>query len=105
MAVKKEDWNFLKRNIYQNKNEGQSCDASLCLLFTCDVVNDWDSKISCINTCRVHTRCEGIAPIDNGEEIPNDYECVKCKKKVSNEEWIEGALKMRNEHLSKMNRK
>ena len=86
----------------KRKNERQSCDASLCLIFTCDVVNDWDSKISCKNTCRIHTRCEGLAPIDDGEEMPEDYECVKCRKKVSNEEWLEHALKMRNEHLTKM---
>ena len=87
----------------KRKNERQSCDASLCLIFTCDVVNDWDSKISCKSCkCRIHTRCEGLAPIDDGEEMPEDYECVKCRKKVSNEEWLEDALKMRNGHLTKM---
>ena len=86
----------------KTQNERQSCGASLCLLFTCDVVNDWDSKLTCKNTCRVHTRCEGFAPIDNGEEMSDNYECVKCKKEVPNEEWLEDALKIRNEDLTKM---
>ena len=86
----------------KRKNERQSCDASLCLLFACDVVNDWDSKITCGNTCRIHTRCEGIALIEKGEDMPENYECVKCEDKNPNEEWIEEALKKRNAHLQKL---
>ena len=95
--VAKENYENSKR-----KNERQSCDASLCLLFACDVVNDWDSKITCRNTCRIHTRCEGIALIEEEGDMPENYECVKCEDKKANEEWIEEALKKRNAHLQKL---
>ena len=77
----------------KKSNPKEQCDADLCLLFACDVKNEWDAKFTCINTCQIHVRCEGIALINDDEEMPVDYKCVKCENGQSNKMWIEEALK------------
>ena len=83
------------------KNERQSCGAASCLLFTIDVENDWDQMLTCKNTCKVHLRCEGIALVDEDEELPDGYTCVQCQKNKPNDEWIEDAFKTKNQEFTK----
>ena len=91
--------NYKKKN---QKNEKQGCDAKLCLLFRCDVDNEWDIKFKCVNLCHIHTRCEGLVLMEEGEEVELGYECVKCRTNRENSEWIEDALGAKNLELSNM---
>ena len=84
------------------KNERQSCGAASCLLFTIDVKNDWDQILTCKNTCKVHLRCEGIALVDEDEELPDGYTCVQCQTNKPNNEWIEETLKTKNQEFTKI---
>jgi hypothetical protein len=91
--VAKENYNYTQRR--KNKKKPK-CDADLCLIFDCDVVNDWDEKFICKNTCEIHVRCEGVALVEDGQQMPPDYLCKKCKNGVSNIEWIEETLNDEN---------
>ena len=91
--------NYTKK---RKKNEHQACDAKLCLLFTCDVDYEWDIKFKCVNLCHIHTRCEGLVLMDEGEEVDSGYECVKCQTKRENSEWLDDALEAKNLELSNM---
>ena len=96
--VSRENYEEMSR---RKQNERQSCGASTCLLFRIDVENDWDHKLTCRNTCRIHLRCEGLALADEDEELPEDYTCGQCRSKKPNEEWVEETLKRKNEELTK----
>ena len=94
--------NYTKKT---KKNEKQACGASLCLLFKCDVENEWDIKFECVNLCNVHTRCEGLVLMDEGEEVQEGYKCVRCQSKRQNSEWLEDALEAKNIELTNMQHK
>ena len=91
--------NYTRQN-KQRKNKRQSCDAISCLLFTIDVENDWDQMFTCKNLCKIHLRCEGIALINEDEELPEGYECGQCEKKKPNHQWIKEALITKNEEFT-----
>ena len=57
--------------------------------------------LTCKNTCKVHLRCEGIALVDEDEELPDGYTCVQCQKNKPNDEWIEDAFKTKNQEFTK----
>ena len=80
-------------------NKKEQCDAEICLLFESDVENEWDAKFKCKNTCAIHVRCEGIALIEKDEEMPENYECGKCKNKVGNKAWLEKTLQEKCKEL------
>lgn len=96
--VSKENYGTQKKT---RKNERQSCDAESCLLFTIDVENDWDQMLTCKNKCKVHLRCEGIALVNEDEELPDEYTCEQCQTNKPNNEWIEEALKTKNKEFTK----
>ena len=91
--VAKENYNYTQRKRNTNKPK---CDADLCLLFDCDVVNDWDQTFICKNTCEIHVQCESVALVEEGQQMPLDYSCNKCKNGVNNRESIEATLKAEN---------
>ena len=91
--------NYTRQN-KQRENKRQSCDAISCLLFTIDVENDWDQMFTCKNLCKIHLRCEGIAQINEDEELPEGYECGQCEKKKPNHQWIKEALITKNEEFT-----
>ena len=93
--VAKENYNYKKKT-----NKKQQCDADLCLLFASDVENEWDAKFVCVNTCSIHIRCEGIALIAEDEEMPDNYECVKCKEGKGNKDWLENTLEKKSKELN-----
>ena len=76
-------------------NAKEQCGADLCLLFASDVENELDTKITCINTCEIHVRCEGLGLTEEVLELAHEYECVKCKKGLGNRRWIQEALEKR----------
>ena len=95
--------NYVIEN-HEVENERQSCDAECCLLFSVDVEHDWDQMLTCKYNCQIHLRCEGIALVNEDEELPEDYICVQCQKNKPNSEWIEEALEIKNEEFSKIQR-
>ena len=64
----------------RGSNPKLQCDAEICLLFANDVRAELDAKLTCINTCEVHVRCEGYALLAEATEIPGDFQCRKCRK-------------------------
>ena len=95
--VSKENYNCRKKT---KKNPKQVCDADLCLIFAVDVENDWDQTFRCKNNCKIHMRCEGLALIEEGETIEDDYECFKCRNTENCPGGLEKKLKERNAELS-----
>ena len=93
----KENYRSMKRA----KNERQSCDAAICLLFKIDIENEWGQMLICKNGCKIHLRCEGIALVDENEELPDDYQCKQCETNRPNGEWIEESLKVKNREFTK----
>ena len=91
--------NYAKQN-KKKANKRQSCDAVSCILFTIDVENDWDQTFTCKNTCKIHLRCEGIAFVNEDEELPEGYECGQCEKKKPNHEWIKETLISKNHEFT-----
>ena len=86
--------NVAKENYSSKRNskEKPQCDAALCIIFDCDVINEWDEEIVCKNKCNIHTRCKGLAPIDDDEKIPEGYECQKCQTGAANTIWLQKSL-------------
>jgi hypothetical protein len=80
-------------------NKKEQCDAEICLIFECDVESEWDAKFNCKNMCEIHIRCEGIALIEEDEEMPDNYECVKCNKGIGNRIWLEKTLEEKCQEL------
>ena len=79
--------------------EKSSCDAEMCLIFPIDEECGWDDHFECKNGCKLHIRCEGLAPINEGGYLPHDYECRSCATELGNERWLEKHLE---EELSKL---
>ena len=96
--VAKENYNYSK----EKENAKEKCDANLCLLFDCDVENDWGHVFLCKNSCQIHMRCEGVALIDEGEKMPDDYICFKCQNTESSPIELQRRLGQRNEELTLM---
>ena len=96
--VAEENYNTKKKRKSKNK---PSCDAELCLIFSCDVENDWDETFSCKNMCEIHVRCEGAVLMEEGDEMPENYECHRCKNGETNQNWLEETLTKRNDELLK----
>ena len=94
--VAEENYNTKKKRKSKNK---PSCDAELCLIFSCDVENDWDETFSCKNMCEIHVRCEGAVLMEEGDEMPENYECHRCKNGETNQKWLEETLTKRNDKL------
>ena len=86
--------NVAKENYSSKRNskEKPQCDAALFIIFDCDVINEWDEEIVCKNKCNIHTRCQGLVPIDKHEKIPEGYECQKCQTGAANTIWLQKSL-------------
>ena len=76
-----------------------TCDAEMCLIFPIDEECGWDDHFECKNGCKLHIRCEGLAPINEGGHLPHDYQCRSCATELGNERWLEKQLE---EELSKL---
>ena len=101
----KEASNIAKANYVSKKNETNKkmqCDAELCLIYNCDVENDWAEMLTCKNTCKIHIHCEGVVLIDEEECMPTNYECKQCQSGKSNKEWLEETLKNKNKELNNL---
>ena len=92
--VAKENYNYTikGKNIKKPK-----WNDDICLIFDCDVVNDWDETFICKNNCEIHVRWEDVALIDEGQEMPPNYTCKKCENGLSNKEWIDATLRVEND--------
>ena len=86
----------------KKKNKQQQCDAELCIIFTSDVENEWDAKFQCANRCNIHARCEGIVLIEEGQQVELGYECLRCRNKKENSQWLQDVLKDKNAELTAM---
>ena len=56
------------------------------------------------NNCEIHLRCEGIAIVDETEELPEEYICVQCTTEKPNSDWLEKVLRSKNEEFTKTQR-
>ena len=91
--------NYEKSKKRKRLLEKSNCDAEMCLIFPIDEECGWDDHFECKNGCKLHIRCEGLAPINEGGHLPHDYECRSCATELGNERWLEKQLE---EELSKL---
>ena len=91
--------NYEKSKKRKRLLEKSNCDAEMCLIFPIDEECGWDDHFECKNGCKLHIRCEGLAPINKGGHLPHDYQCRSCATELGNERWLEKQLE---EELSKL---
>ena len=76
--------NYEKSKKQNMSLEKTNCDAEMCLIFP--------DHFECKNGCKLHIRCERLAPINEGGHLPHDYECRSCATELGNERWLEKQL-------------
>ena len=78
---------------HNSKKKKKNCDAEMCILFPVDERNGYADVIKCVDSCSCvfHVRCEGLILMD-GEELPDDYKCKRCKFENSNREWLKATI-------------
>jgi len=95
-AEKKAKENY---NPYKSKKKKKDCDAVHCIIFPIDKENNWDASFICTNSCTIHVRCEGLAPVEEDFCLPENYKCLQCQKEVGNDVWLEEALREESSKL------
>ena len=95
-AEKKAKENY---NPSKSKNKKKNCDAVHCIIFPIDKENNWDASFICKNSCTIHVRCEGLAPVEEDFCLPENYKCLQCQKEVGNDVWLEEALREESSKL------
>ena len=88
----------------KSKTKKIDCETGLCVIFPCDEQNGYADKISCINGCKVHNRCEGIVYVPENYIEPETYVCKKCTLKEGGDKWLEKVLNDGIELITDKNR-
>ena len=93
----------------KTKSKKNNCSTGLCVIFACDEENGFADVMTCHNSCKVHTRCEGIVYVSEDYEVEERYTCNNCKfgehgKKSLEQLLKEGVDKIKNENREIMRR-
>ena len=43
--------------------------------------------------CEIHVRFEGAVLMEEGDGMPENYECLHCKNGETNQKWLDKTLK------------